>query len=165
MRIAAAPVGIDDKKCAPDGEKDAPASILVAGDSTVEESPPIVRHFTLESQKEVTIRQVAPLVIVLTGATFLNASNSPPTIQVGLLSDNRHRRFRLNPWLSSCPKSAVISTSQRHGSSGWFLLMLLQLGRSSCFGESLETYMASGSCSSRVPFGLAQLASVRHSLL
>ena len=74
MIAATAPIGNDEKKSAFDGEKDAPASMLVADDSAVEESPPIVRHFTVESQKEVTIRQVAPLVIVLTGATFLNAS-------------------------------------------------------------------------------------------
>lgn len=76
MSIAAAPVGNDDEKPAGDP---APA-MFVANDSTAEEQPPITRHFTLESQKEVTIRQVAPLVTVLTGATFLNASNSQPTL-------------------------------------------------------------------------------------
>jgi hypothetical protein len=72
MSIAPAPLGNDEKQSASDGEKNAPASMLVAGDADVD--PPIARHFTLSSQKEVTIRQVAPLVVVLTGATFLNAS-------------------------------------------------------------------------------------------
>jgi hypothetical protein len=76
MGVEAAPVGNDEKKAAVDGEKGSLGSRLVTGEAAVEESPPIIRHFTLESQKEVTIRQVAPLVMVLTGATFLNASTS-----------------------------------------------------------------------------------------
>ena len=57
-------------------QNDASGSGLAAADSVVDGSPPIVRHFTLESQKEVTIRQVAPLVLILTGATFLNVSSA-----------------------------------------------------------------------------------------
>jgi hypothetical protein len=40
-------------------------------------APPSIRLSTVDtrtSAKEVTIRQVAPLVLILTGATFLNAS-------------------------------------------------------------------------------------------
>ena len=76
MGVETAPVGNDEKRAVIDGEKGFPGSRLVTGEPAVEESSPIVRHFTLESQKEVTIRQVAPLVIVLTGATFLNASTA-----------------------------------------------------------------------------------------
>ena len=76
MGVETAPVGNDETKAAVDGEKGFPSSRLVTGEAVVGESSPIVRHFTLESQKEVTIRQVAPLVIVLTGATFLNASTA-----------------------------------------------------------------------------------------
>ena len=80
MNVVSTLAGNDNNDSSHDGEKDAPGSVLVAGEGAVEESPPIVRHFTLESQKEVTIRQVAPMVIVLTGATFLNASISMPVI-------------------------------------------------------------------------------------
>jgi hypothetical protein len=77
---ATAPLGNDQKASSREGENTVSASMLATSEPVLEESPPIVRHLTLESQKEVTIRQVAPLVIVLTGATFLNASVSPPKI-------------------------------------------------------------------------------------
>ena len=77
MSAVTDPIVHDERKDAPNNEMLAAGSILVAGEPVLEESPPIAHHFTVESQKEVTIRQVAPLVIVLTGATFLNASVSP----------------------------------------------------------------------------------------
>ena len=70
------PLGTENKTSALDEGNIASGSIVVGEESGFEESPPIVRHFTLESQKEVTIRQVAPLVVILTGATFLNVSIS-----------------------------------------------------------------------------------------
>jgi hypothetical protein len=73
------PLGNENKTSVLDGGNIASGSNVVGGGSGVEESPPIVRHFTLESQKEVTIRQVAPLVFILTGANFLNASTSHST--------------------------------------------------------------------------------------
>lgn len=81
MNVASTPAGDDKNDSSHKGDKDAPGPVLVAGEDAVEESPPIARHFTLESQKEVTIRQVAPMVIVLTGATFLNASIQCPSFE------------------------------------------------------------------------------------
>ena len=84
MTVAAPPSQNGPAIDSPHGEKPSSASSFIAGEATVEE-PPVVRQFTLQSQggaKEVTVRQVAPLVLVLTGATFLNAST--PSLQSGV---------------------------------------------------------------------------------
>jgi hypothetical protein len=121
MVLDSTPLGNANDASALDRENDASGSVLAAGDSVVEESPPIVRHFTLESQKEVTIRQVAPLVLILTGATFLNVGD-PPINKVS--ADNRYRPFRFNQLSSFSPPSAVISISQKLDSNGLSQRML-----------------------------------------
>jgi hypothetical protein len=78
MILAAAPLGNDQKDATAEAEKNTSGSNMLGDEAIVEESPSIVRHFTLESEKEVTIRQVAPLVMVLTGATFLNVGIPMP---------------------------------------------------------------------------------------
>jgi len=64
-------------------EKLKPAAGLEAPEEGLvqELAPPSIRMSTVESRastKEVTIRQVAPLVLILTGAIFLNASQIIP---------------------------------------------------------------------------------------
>lgn len=118
MVLGPTPLGNDNVTSAPDGEKIASGSILVTGDGAVEESPPVARHFTLESQKEVTIRQVAPLVLILTGATFLNVSN--PLSSHRIFTNTCDRPFRLNQLSSSFLPSPVISLFRRLASNGLF---------------------------------------------
>lgn len=64
-------------------ELKAPAGLVSLETSLMQELPPLsTRINTVESRgdaKEVTIRQVGPLVLILTGATFLNV-----TFPVGL---------------------------------------------------------------------------------
>ena len=59
-------------------EPKAPAGLVPVETSLMQDLPPSpVEINTVESRgdtKEVTIRQVAPLVLILTGATFLNVS-------------------------------------------------------------------------------------------
>jgi hypothetical protein len=74
MIVEAAALGKEKDASTLATEKNTSGPIMVDGENALEESLPTVRQFTLEGQKEVTIRQVAPLVLVLTGATFLNVS-------------------------------------------------------------------------------------------
>jgi len=81
MTLLAVPSGQDEKVAMPTNEtKHLPSSDPITGEPTADESPPITRHFTLQSEKEVTIRQVAPLVMVLTGATFLNTISAQSVV-------------------------------------------------------------------------------------
>ena len=82
--MAAAPLGNDRNNPTADTEKNTSGSVVLGDEGIVEESPPIARHFTPASEKEVTIRQVAPLVMVLTGATFLNAGITLPRAERGI---------------------------------------------------------------------------------
>ena len=118
---------------------------LVAGDGVVE-SPPVVRQFTLESQKEVTIRQVVPLVLVLTGATFLNASSLTCTYRG--FTDNYDRPSRRKRLSSSYRQSVRTSISQRLVSNGSSRRTHLPLGLSCCYGVNLEMCTVSDCCSS-----------------
>lgn len=52
-------------------------------------APLSVQDTSASTAREVSIKQVAPLVLVLTGATFLNVSYSPPS-QTPLLTGSDH---------------------------------------------------------------------------
>jgi hypothetical protein len=53
------------------------------GSAVIQELAPLsVQDTTASAAREVTIRQVAPLVLVLTGATFLNVG-LPPLLRFG----------------------------------------------------------------------------------
>ena len=76
IMIAASSLGHDTAIASLNREYLPTGSILAPVTPTGEEVLPRVHQLTIESPgdaMEVTIRQAAPLVIVLTGATFLNA--------------------------------------------------------------------------------------------
>ncbi len=57
------------------GESKSPASHVPTREEAVQQLAPLKSHVSHTSfSPEVTIRSVAPLVLVLTGATFLNVS-------------------------------------------------------------------------------------------
>jgi len=62
------------------GEIKPAQNISASDDPVAEQVAPLKPHASAASSaKEVTIRQVAPLVLVLTGATFLNVSRNSNT--------------------------------------------------------------------------------------
>jgi hypothetical protein len=84
IMTAAAPLGYDTAIAAQEEEKLPAGTIFVSATPAAEvantNASTCAHVFTTESHddaKEVTIRQVAPLLMVLTGATFLNASTMP----------------------------------------------------------------------------------------
>jgi hypothetical protein len=86
IMIAAAPLSHDIAMASTNRGELPTGSISVPGIPTAEEASPGVHQLTIESQgdaAEVTIQQVAPLVVVLTGATFLNASTVKQVSMVG----------------------------------------------------------------------------------
>jgi hypothetical protein len=63
-------------------------------------TPLPVQETSASTAREVTIKQVAPLVLVLTGATFLNVS-LPPLLKTNVIDTEHPRTSLLNPWSSS----------------------------------------------------------------
>jgi len=88
----------------PSKDNDASSAVPATGDEKLptppsgvesavmqELAPLSVQQTTTSVAREVTIRQVAPLVLVLTGATFLNVS-LPPLLQPRELTSSDHLR-------------------------------------------------------------------------
>jgi hypothetical protein len=73
-----------------DAEKKALSPPSDAQTAMMQELTPLsVQDTSASTAREVSIKQVAPLVLVLTGATFLNVNYSPPS-QTPLLTGSDH---------------------------------------------------------------------------
>jgi hypothetical protein len=81
-----------------DGDKKALSPPTEVQTAMMQELTPLsVQETSASTAREVTIKQVAPLVLVLTGATFLNVS-FPPLLKTNVFDTEHPRPSLLSPW-------------------------------------------------------------------
>lgn len=136
-----------------DATANTPTTLFAPVKSAAEELPPLsVGASRGSALQEPTIRQVAPLVLILTGASFLNAS--PNFSKCVLKANIEFRQLEYNLWSSSYPALLEIFIFPRQDKNGSCRRLLLRRLPFFFFVENFLMCMERDCCLFSDAFGL-----------